>query len=539
MAKTKPQKPPASNNVLDKLRAYLEKCPSSRIDRTSDRYFRLRKEFASFVSTRSARLDKVGAGRTENALPSPPAKKVASKQPSSPCLGGLPSIFPVEPCASSFDMTELSLRSGRGTSFQDYCKVLVFNHPFRPGFSRNGWYLGQILRYRQEWRPAGFTVGELVQSFSLLPLEKTVIDLSVWEKSRQDIESMEESAEKRELLASSRATDSSQITKSSSEKFNWHVDAKANARWGWGDAHLEAGVAGSSEHQASSMASSVNEQSRSSASALSESRSVKVGLTRESGREQRTTRTIENTNRCHAVTFNVFQLNKVYELVMTYQDSPLCLILPNSRAALADPTMQAMAARLNKGLRDISSIYSIVGHYMQPNVSAANFLAAASLEQDPTKVAAPFGDGVWVLEFTPLDPCAIREGLTYFFGLVWNAPVDLSSADLAMWDDLIAKYMESDATIRAREIEAGETIVETLELLTPGLYVDAMMGKCSACEDFITISRSNEALKDFGLARETQLKNELVEKEIARRQALLDKGVLDPFEPPATTTPIP
>lgn len=215
---------------------------------------------------------------------------------------------------------------------------------------------------------------------------------------------------------------------------------------------------------------------------------------------------------------------------MTYLDSPLCLILPNLKAALTNPTMQSMAARLNEGLREVSSIYNIITHYMRPNPDVAEFLRIKSL--DPI-APAPFGEGVWVTEFTTYDPDAIKEGLLFFFGIVWNAPADITPVDFVTWDDLIAKYMDMETRIRSREMKLGEKIVDTIEVLTPSLYIDSMIGKCSGCEDFITLSRSTEALKDFQIVRELQLKNDLLEKEKARRQALLDKEVYEPFEPPA------
>jgi|GEM_PF-3230433 len=506
----------------------LTQVRAERIEGAMEAYCESRARFQQHVTERSARLDALSTIKLD-AIRSSERFSSRGMSHENPANGSVPRvIFPVDPCATEFDAKELSLRPSRGKFSQLFYKVLLFNHPFGTTFFRNGWYLGQILRFRQEWRPAGFSIGELVHSTSLAPLEKAVFEVSNWEKTRKEIEEMEESTKKQELAQSSQSTDSSEISSSSSSTFEWYVDAHAEVGWGCGSASLDAGMSGSSENTASSMRSSINEQCRSSANSISRSRAVKVTMSQESGSEQRTVRTLENTNRCHTLTLNIFQLNKLYDLVVTYLDSPLCLIMPYARQALGSPNMQAMFSRLNEGLRDVRSIYNVVTHYMVPNPRVAAFLHTKSMDQHSP---APFGEGVTVLEFTTYDPRAIREGLIYFFGLVydenWNP-----GADLVVFDDVIAQYMLMENQIRDEEVKREDRIVDTLEILTRGLYMDSMLGKCSACEDYITVSRSNEALKDFAMARELELQNALLEKEVARRQALLDNGIYDPFEPP-------
>jgi hypothetical protein len=73
-------------------------------------------------------------------------------------------------------------------------------------------------------------------------------------------------------------------------------------------------------------------------------------------------------------------------------------------------------------------------------------------------------------------------------------------------------------------------IIDSVEILTPGIYVDSMLGRCSACEEYIDKSRSYELAEQKELIREYALDNMLMEKEVARRQALLDQNILDPFD---------
>lgn len=52
---------------------------------------------------------------------------------------------------------------------------------------------------------------------------------------------------------------------------------------------------------------------------------------------------------------------------------------------------------------------------------------------------------------------------------------------MAMRDYMISKSRQNHLVIRAKEIGAGEMIVEGLGSLTPALCVGAMMGKSPAC----------------------------------------------------------
>ncbi len=522
---------------LGELHEVIGRDPGDRFRAVMEKYKDSRSRFRQHVSERSVRLDAVGS-KHQNAE----QREQLRANTNDPCGTSAPRvIFTADPCSSDFDATELSLRPNRGKWAQDFYKVLIFNHPAGVGFYRNGWYLGHIQRFRQEWRPGGFSIGELVHSTSLAPLEKTVLEISDWEKSRTEIEEMEESDEKREQARSSQSTDSSEISSASSSNFDWYVDAQAEAAWGWGSASIEGGASGGSEQSASTTRSSINEQCSSSANSISEKRTVKVSMSKESGSEQRTVRELQNTNRCHSLTLNIFQLKKLYDVVVTYLDSPLCLIMPYAKNNLTDPDIFAMCENLNEGLRDVRSPFNVVTHYMTPNARVAKYLDMRSSHQESVAAygddvaLAPFGDGVMVLEFTTHDPAAIREGLIYFFGLVWDHLWD-SNVDVPVFDAMIEQYMLAEANIRNAEMEAGEQIIDTIEILTRGLYMDSMLGKCSACEDFITVSRSNEALKDYATARELELTNALLETEIARRQALLDSGVYDAFEPPPIQT---
>lgn len=432
-------------------------------------------------------------------------------------------------CESEFDTTVLSLTNRRSKFLQHFYKLLVFNHPFENGFVKNNWFIGQVLRYQQEWRPAGFGLGELVKSFSLLPLEETTIELTVWEKTKSEIESISDVEKKSSEEESSKSTDSEEVTKESCKKKNWKVEASGSINFGIGSVGGGGGGGGSSEKHAKSMKSSIRESTRNTSSSISQKRSVKVGFATESGKESKTVRIINNTNRCHTVTFNFFQLLKLYDLVMTYEETPLALLFPSARKYASNKLIMEMYKRMHEAFTDFSSPFAFITQYFRIDPELGKALGYAS--PDPGEQGDLAGTAlVFTTTPDPADPERTIEhllkGLLYFFAFIVGD--DLIPYEVETLRKIVEIYIENDIAMRNDDLNE---VIDSLEIMTPGIYVDSMLGKCTACEDFIELSRANEAFKDSEIARELKLKNDLLETEKRRREALLEKGELDPFEP--------
>jgi hypothetical protein len=278
------------------------------------------------------------------------------------------------------------------------------------------------------------------------------------------------------------------------------------------------------------MKSSIKESTKSASSAISQKRSVKVGFATESGKESKTVRTIKNTNRCHTVTFNFFQLLKVYDLVMTFEEAPLALLFPSAKKYTSNSTVMAMYRRMHEAFTDFSSPFAFITQYFQIDEELGRSLGYGSPDEGERNDLAGTAL-VFIARPDPISPESfvqhVIEGLVYFFGFIVGD--DLIPYEIETLRSIVEDYLQND--IAMREDDLNEPL-DTVEILTPGIYVDSMLGKCSACEDFVELSRTNEASKDFEVARELKLKNELLLTEKARREALLQKGVLEPFEPP-------
>ena len=118
-----------------------------------------------------------------------------------------------------------------------------------------------------------------------------------------------------------------------------------------------------------------------------------------------------------------------------------------------------------------------------------------------------------------------------FFGLIFNYPLNVDASTFQLFHQLAIWHLRSIEKIYETEESNDPDKPDTLEVLTPALYIDAMLGKCSGCEEFIRLSRSTEALKDYYNAKSIEMDYKLKELESIRCEMLLNNNTLDPFNP--------
>jgi hypothetical protein len=70
------------------------------------------------------------------------------------------------------------------------------------------------------------------------------------------------------------------------------------------------------------------------------------------------------------------------------------------------------------------------------------------------------------------------------------------------------------------------------QLTTPGIYADSLLGRCTACEDYVDASRYVDVMRQDAEREMTKLQGALLELERQRRERLLKNNKLDPFELP-------
>src|SRR4051794_19420353 len=102
-------------------------------------------------------------------------------------------------CQPDIDPQQLTLSSNVDRSesvyTQKYVKLANASLPGGAITTSDGtdlfdWDLFLILKYQQKWTPAGYGLGDLIYTVSLLPNEELTLELKTWEtsKTQQDTE---------------------------------------------------------------------------------------------------------------------------------------------------------------------------------------------------------------------------------------------------------------------------------------------------------------------------------------------------------------
>jgi len=131
----------------------------------------------------------------------------------------------------------------------------------------------------------------------------------------------------------------------------------------------------------------------------------------------------------------------------------------------------------------------------------------------------------------------LSEGLVvaarYLFGL------DPSTVVKAL-ADVLRQLCDGVAEGRRRSTSSyGAGKGTTLQVNTPGVYVDALRGRCAACSDHEEAAHYVEVMTGLEELRRLQRASRLDDQEIERRRLRLEAKDLDPFELAPSTPVVP
>jgi hypothetical protein len=165
-----------------------------------------------------------------------------------------------------------------------------------------------------------YGAGRIVQTFSLLPGEKTSITIRTFNtKSETSAESSsifdsysETTGDELNTAITNEDTSKSQ----SEEDLKAHVNVKAGATWGWGSASVEAGLAYGTSSAREQLTKNVTNGAAKHAAEKSSKRDVKVDSTKTvtttSENEQTIVRTLENSSLAHTLNFTFRQMTQEF-----------------------------------------------------------------------------------------------------------------------------------------------------------------------------------------------------------------------------------
>lgn len=211
---------------------------------------------------------------------------------------------------------------------------------------------GHILHFKQKWKAAGYSLGDLLYSLPLAPCQEKQIAIVDWDRSevgaRTEAQIVSEELEAqisrdRDITEIMNSSFGESITASSTNKTK-STSAGIGGGVGGFISGVVFGVAGGISHSGASSKSTANQNSSrnlsantlnslqdntsQSASSLRSQRSTVIQTVGQNESVNVQTEVIKNNNHCHAVTVEYFEVLKHYAIEQELVDVQECLFVP-------------------------------------------------------------------------------------------------------------------------------------------------------------------------------------------------------------------
>ena len=211
---------------------------------------------------------------------------------------------------------------------------------------------GHILHFKQKWKAAGYSLGDLLYSLPLAPCQEKQIAIVDWDRtevgSRTEAQTVSEELEAqisrdRDITEIMSSSFGESITASSTNKTK-STSAGIGGGVGGFVSGVVFGVAGGISHSGASSKSTANQNSSrnlsantlnslqdntsQSASSLRSQRSTVIQTVGQNESVNVQTEVIKNNNHCHAVTVEYFEVLKHYAIEQELVDVQECLFVP-------------------------------------------------------------------------------------------------------------------------------------------------------------------------------------------------------------------
>lgn len=188
------------------------------------------------------------------------------------------------------------------------------------------WDLYFMMKYRQDWLPTGYGLGDLVYTTSLLPSEETTLEIKTWETDKRLQETEQDVEERNTSDLKTSNSNSSELTDKTETKEHTYVDAKA----GYSGFGFSASVSAGWSSDIGTMNQQVAKQSaQRTQQASHEQRArqkVKMTLSREKGSESKNIRKLKNINQAHTLNANFYEVLKEYQISLYLYDVAIVML---------------------------------------------------------------------------------------------------------------------------------------------------------------------------------------------------------------------
>jgi hypothetical protein len=197
-----------------------------------------------------------------------------------------------------------------------------------------------FLPWEQTWTLQGYTRGRLLQSLGLAPLEETTIEIFSWDRRRRSLDqtASAETEQFGETTDTTRDASSVYNQLQTDKEFELQGGGGVKATYKYGDmltVEADGHINASNKDKLSQLGKRSQDRLQESviraSTRVKASRTTKISESQESGREDRVTRRIKNSNSCHALTINYFDVHASYNVVTKFvpDDTRLCILIDN------------------------------------------------------------------------------------------------------------------------------------------------------------------------------------------------------------------
>jgi hypothetical protein len=335
-----------------------------------------------------------------------------------------------------------------------------------------------VETYRLSSFLGSYGAGRTIQTFSLLPGERTKINIKTFRKTSAEEKSAssildsfsKESADDFESSVS--AEQSNKQTQN--ESFEYHVDVEASASWGWGSASVDAGVKGSTSSSREEFAKNTSSATNKHAQKASSKRDVQVNTSSEvrteAGEETAIERELENINVSRTLNFVFRQMNQEFVSILHLVDVRVGFFNGFGEVA-KEVTLPELRSMLKESVKDEKQdeVFDTIKDLLLHNIFDFN----GDIPQSE--------NGVPFVEERVFDDDTREPGYLRFR------------------KDAISRYQDetgNDFVVPGIIVNVDKNV-----LRTDGVIVEALLGQANALDDY-SIGLQEQAVKERELANE-------------------------------------